>query len=175
MPSQPRETDPIGPPDSHHLLAALGWLELGLPAEAGEEIARITSENLEHPDVLEVRWEICAAGRRWDTGLQLAERLLEVAPERSSGWIHRAYAMRRAAGGGLERAWEALRPAVEKFPDVFVIPYNLACYAAQLGRLEDAWGWLQKAVAAGAQREQLRAMALVDSDLEALWPRIREW
>src|SRR5215208_708179 len=28
------------PPDSHHLLAAEGWLELGNAAEAGEEIAR---------------------------------------------------------------------------------------------------------------------------------------
>ena len=175
MPSQPRDTDPVEPPDSHHLLAALGWLELGLPAEAGEEIARIAPAVLEHPDVLEVRWEICAAGRRWDSGLQLAERLLEVAPGRSSGWIHRAYALRRAPGGGLEKAWEALRPAFDKFPDVSIIPYNLACYAAQLDRPHDAWDWLQKAVESGGQKEHLRAMALVDPDLESLWPKIREW
>ena len=44
--------------------AAIGWLELGNHAEAGEEIARIAPEMLEHPDVLEVRWMICAAGCR---------------------------------------------------------------------------------------------------------------
>lgn len=175
MTSHPRDADPVGPPDAHHLLAALGWLELGLPADAGEEIARITPENIEHPDVLEVRWEICAAGRRWDTGLELAGRLLEVAPNRSSGWIHRAYALRRVPGGGLEKAWEALRPAFEKFPDVSIIPYNLACYAAQFGRLDDAWDWLQKAVTSAGKKERIQAMALVDSDLEALWPKIREW
>lgn len=170
------EMKPIGPPDSHHLLAALGWLELGLPGDAGEEVARISPDNLEHPDVLELRWEICAAGKRWDTGLQLAERLLEVAPDRSSGWIHRAYAMRRVPGGGLEKAWEALQPAFEKFPDVSIIPYNLACYAAQSGRLDDAWDWLQKAViATGGEKEGIRTMALADSDLESLWPKIREW
>ena len=175
MTSHPRVADPIGPPDSHHLLAALGWLELGLPAEAGEEIAHITPGNIEHPDVLEVRWEICAAGKRWDTGLQLAERLLQVAPDRSSGWIHRAYALRRVPGGGLGKAWEALRPAYEKFPDISIIPYNLACYAAQLGRPDDAWEWLQKAVTSGGEKERLRTMALVDADLESLWPKIREW
>lgn len=168
--------NPIGPPDSHHLVAALGWLELGLPAEAGEEIARISAEKLDHPDVLELRWEVCAAGRRWDTGLQLAVRLLEVAPDRSSGWIHRAYALRRVPGSGLAQAWDALRPAYEKFPKVPIIPYNLACYAAQFGRLDEAWEWLQRAVAA-AEGDQagIRTMALADADLEALWPRIREW
>jgi len=42
-------------PDIHHLLAAQGWLELDNPSEAGEEIARISPANLEHPDVLNVR------------------------------------------------------------------------------------------------------------------------
>src|ERR1043166_9428290 len=50
----------LEPPDTHHLSAAVGWLELGNPAEAGEEIARISPAALEHPDVLEVRWQICA-------------------------------------------------------------------------------------------------------------------
>src|SRR5258705_5911453 len=96
----------LEPPDSHHLLAAQGWLELGNSAEAGEEIARISPANLDHPDVLELRWAICAAGQRWEAGLTIAETLLRVAPDRASAWLHQAYALRRVKGGRLDRAWE---------------------------------------------------------------------
>src|SRR5215475_8175914 len=108
----------LEPPDTHHLSAAVGWLELGNPAEAAEEIARLSQEALNHPDVLEVRFSICATGQRWDAAAELAETLVTVAPDRSSGWVHRAYALRRSRGGGLQLAWAALRPAFEKFPKV---------------------------------------------------------
>jgi tetratricopeptide (TPR) repeat protein len=166
---------PIGPPDSHHLVAALGWLDLGLPSEADKEMSRISPALLDHPDILEVRWDICAAEQRWETGLQLAERLMAMAPDRSGGWVHRAYALRRVPGGGLEQAWEALRPAFEQFPTISIIPFNLACYAAQLGRHQEAMDWLRKAVTAEGDEKVIKAMALNDTDLEALWPMIREW
>jgi tetratricopeptide (TPR) repeat protein len=163
----------LEPPDTYHLRAAEGWLELGNTLEAGEEIARITPARLDHPDVLEMRWEICAVGRRWEPALEIAQRLVEIAPERSSGWLHRAYAMRRAPGGGLQKAWDALRPAFEKFSKVSLISFNLACYAAQLGRLDDAWEWLHKAMEAEGDVETIKGRALVDADLAALWDRIR--
>src|SRR6266576_2731360 len=98
----------LGPPDSHHLSAAQGWLQLGNHVEAGEELAKMSASSLEHPDVVEVRWEVCAAGRSWAAALGAAELLVRNAPERSSGWIHRAYALRRVREGGLQQAWEAL-------------------------------------------------------------------
>jgi hypothetical protein len=164
----------LQPPDTHHLSAAIGWLELGNPGEAGEEIARISASMLQHPDVLEVRFAICAVGQRWDAAAELAEELVTVAPERSSGWIHRAYALRRARSGGLQLAWAALRPAFEQFPTVSVIPYNLACYAAQFGRLDEAWEWLHKAMEAEGDVNRIKEMALLDADLKTLWDRIQE-
>lgn len=167
--------DPIVPPDSFHLSAAVGWLELGNPAEAGEEIARISPALLDHPDVLEVRWDVCASGRSWDAAHAVAEALVRTAPDRSSGWVHRAYALRRKTGGGLDLAWEALHPAAGKFPKVAIIPYNLACYAAQLGRLEEAMDWLGRAVKAGGDAKAIKSMALRDDDLKAVWDRIATW
>lgn len=164
----------LEPPDTHHLSAAVGWLELGNPSEAGEEIARLSPPALNHPDVLEVRFTICAAGQRWDAAAEIAEALIGVAPERSSGWVHRAYALRRSQGGGLPLAWAVLRPAFDKFPKVSIIPYNLACYAAQFGRLEEAWDWLHKAMEAEGDVGRIKQMALHDQDLQALWERIRE-
>jgi tetratricopeptide (TPR) repeat protein len=163
----------LQPPDSHHLLAAQGWLELGNNSEAGEEIARISPTNLDHPDVLELRWAICAAGQRWEAGLAIAETLLRVAPDRASGWLHRAYALRRVKGGGLERAWEVLRPVYEKFPKAEVVSFNLACYAAQMGRLNEAWEWLHKSMEAAGDVSVIKNMALADTDMQPLWERIR--
>jgi tetratricopeptide (TPR) repeat protein len=164
----------LEPPDTHYLRAACGWLELGSPADAGEEIARIRPEFLEHVNVLEVRWAICAAGQRWDPALEIAEILVRVAPERPDGWLHRAYALRRVKSGGLQLAWAALRPAFDKFPAEELIAYNLSCYAAQFGRLQEAWEWLHKAVDASDDRLKIKQRALADSDLQALWPKIQE-
>jgi tetratricopeptide (TPR) repeat protein len=164
----------LEPPDTFHLSSAIGWLELGNPTEAGEDLARLRPESLDHPDVLEVRWQICSATRSWEAAVPVAEQLIAVAPERSSGWVHRAYALRRSREGGLPLAWDALRPAFEKFPQEPLIPYNLACYAAQLGRPDEAWEWLHKAMESAGDVSSIRAMALDDRDLECLWERIRD-
>jgi tetratricopeptide (TPR) repeat protein len=163
----------IQPPDLHHLRAALGWLELGNPAEAGEELARISPGNLEHPDVLELRWAVCAESRSWTAAADVGDRLVAVAPDRVSGWVHRAFAERRRRGGGLTKAEALLLPALQRFPEDSLVPYNLACYAAQLGRLDDAWSLLQRALSLEKDPQVIRQRALADSDLEPLWPRLK--
>lgn len=163
----------LEPPTTHYLRAAIGWLELGCHSEAGEEIARIAPEFLDHPDVLEVRWEVCAKSQSWEAALKVAETLVRVMPNRSSGWVHRAYAMRRVRHGGLQLAWSLLRPAVEMFPKEDIIPYNLACYAAQQGRLDAAWDWLQKSMMINGDVKVIQKRALADADLQPLWERIR--
>lgn len=166
----------IDPPDSHHLRAALGWLELGNHDEAGREISRINPDQLNHPDVLEIRWRICAEGGSWEAGLEVARKLILKAPDRSSGWIHRAYCLRRIPkGGGLKKAWEALHPAYEKFPKEPIIPYNLACYAALFGNLDESVDWLHKAMESAEDTALIKKMALEDPDLEVLHERIRDW
>jgi tetratricopeptide (TPR) repeat protein len=164
---------PIEPPDAHYLAAALGWLELGNLAEAKIELAQLSPSLLNHPDVLEVRWQICAEERRWDEGLQVARALLDSAPERSSGWLHQAYALRRVPDGGVRKAWEALLPAFDKFPSVAIISYNLSCYACQLSQLDAARVWLKRALVIG-QKDHIKAMALADTDLEPLWSEIKQ-
>src|SRR5438128_9821614 len=119
-------------PDTHYLSAAIGWLGLGCREEAKAELALITPARQNHPDVLEVRWVLCAEERQWEDALQIARALLESAPNRSSGWLHQAYALRRVQDGGVRKAWEALLPAFDKFPKESTICYNLSCYACQL-------------------------------------------
>jgi predicted Zn-dependent protease len=164
---------PIEPPDSHHLSAALGWLGLGSAKDARAELNCISDANQNHPDTLEVRWTISAHEQDWHAALETAQRELALAPDDSSGWLHRAYAMRRDKTGGLPQAWDALLPAAGKFPDEPVIAFNLACYACQMQQLDLARKWLHRAIAAG-KKDAIKQMALADDDLKPLWPEIEQ-
>lgn len=158
---------------AHQLNAVLGWLELGNIREARAELNRISATVQERADLLEVRWMLDAREEDWPAALTTAERLLALAPENAAAWLHRAYATRRVPNGGVARAAEILRPAVQKFPSEATIPYNLACYACVQGELDEARTWLQEAVKRGGVKK-IRRMAISDTDLERLWPEIRQ-
>ena len=165
---------PLEPPDTHYLLHAVGWIELGNLAEAKAELAHIRSAVQIHPDVLEVRWLVCAEAQQWEEGLQLARALLHNAPERASGWLHQAYALRRVHHGGLREAWDALLPAFEKFPRAEIIAYNLSCYACQMNETDTARLWLKRAISIG-DKEHIKRRALEDTDLEPLWSELKQY
>ncbi len=162
----------LEPPDCHYLSAAIGWLELGNPAEAELELEHIQPENVDREVVLDVRWQLYQSQALWGKALETATRMRQLYPNEPAGYIHSAYAMRRTEGGGLVYAWNILAPAAELFPKEPIIPYNLACYAAQLGKLDRAWELLEQAMDIGT-KSVIRKMALVDPDLTALWPRLK--
>lgn len=164
---------PLENPDLHHARAAQGWLELGNPAEAEAELESISPAQRDHPVVLELRWEISARQAKWDLAKDVARAIVAQIPHEASGWLHLSYATRRATGGSVEAAWEVLLPVGNKFPKVPLVPYNLACYACQLGKPKVAWKWLQKAFETG-DHAQLKLMAMHDSDLEPLREKISE-
>jgi len=162
----------LEPPERHYLLAAIGWLELGDVAEAKAEMALIGAAFQNHPDVLELRWLICAEQKLWPEALQIARSLLHHAPDRSSGWLHQAYALRRVPEGSVRQAWTALLPAFDKFPGEATICYNLSCYACQMKQMEAARVWLKRALVIGG-KEKMKRMALEDPDLQSLWAEIK--
>jgi tetratricopeptide (TPR) repeat protein len=165
------EMKPIEPPDTHHLSAAIGWLGLGDAGEAEAELALISAAQQTHPDVLEARWAVCAERKAWTEALDAARALVEAAPDSADGWLHLAYALRRAPDGSVKRAWDALLPVARKFPKEPIVPFNLACYACQMQDLETARQWLKRALSIG-NRERIKSQALADPDLEALWEEI---
>jgi len=81
--------EPLAPPDSRHLEAALGWLDLGNHIEANEELEKIAPQLRAHPDVLQFRWRVYAKAEKWDACLDIATALTEMVPERRFGWLHR--------------------------------------------------------------------------------------
>jgi tetratricopeptide (TPR) repeat protein len=161
----------LDPSDAFYLQAAQGWLELGDHVEAAKELENVTPELHGHPAVLKLRWDIYAAEKKWEAALDMAAALIQLDPEDPLGWVHRSYALHE-----LKRTAEArdnLLRVVDKFPNSATIRYNLACYECQLGRLEPAKMWLEKAFALG-DAKAMKVAALEDRDLEPLWTEIRK-
>jgi len=152
-------------PDRHHALAAEGWLELGNPAEAFGELRRLSRAAGKHPDVLELRWRLHAERRSWNRALAVARAMTEAAPERAEGWIHQSYTLHELRR--TDEAWQTLLPVARRFPKESIIPYNLACYACQLGDLASARDWLQRASRL-RPKDEIRVLALHDPDLAPL-------
>ncbi len=146
-------------------------MELGNLTEARKELDRIAAAFQNHPRVLEARWKIAAQAQDWTAALAVAREFLDATPDAPTGWLHHSYSLRRAPGGGVQAAWDALFPALERFPTLAVLPYNLACYACQLGQLERARSLFKRALDL-SDKPSLKQMALQDPDLQALWPEL---
>ena len=159
-------------PELFYLDAAQGWVELGNFAEASRELEKIHADRQSHPDVLEVRWEICAKQKQWQEGAEVGRALIRTAPDRATGWIDLSYALHELKE--TQQAWDNLFGVAGTFPKVPTISYNLACYACQLGKLWEGEQWLKRAFDVGDPRE-LKEMALSDADLKPLWDKVKAW
>jgi len=158
-------------PERHQLRAARGWLELGNPREAEAELQSLHPDLGRHADVLELRWQIGASRRQWETCADLGQLLTVVAPERPTGWIHRSFALHEL--DRTQEAFDHLLPQVDRFPEDATMPYNLACYASRLGRFEAARRWLGRAFAIPGSMELSRT-ARTDPDLAPYWQWLQD-
>ena len=156
---------PLDFQDQRHLEAAQSWCELHAFWEADAELDNITASLRAHPSVLEVRWQIYAHTKKWDVCVDIAEGIIKLHPDRAVAWIHRSFALRRLKG--TQEAFDQLLPAADRFPKVWLIPYNLACYCAQLGRLDECLQWFKRAMA--INEETVKRAAVDDPDLQPLW------
>jgi len=157
-------------PDHQHLEAAEGWLGLGNWREASLELAQIQPQFRTHPLVLEIRYKIHAEAKQWDRAVAVAQEVRDQQPNDLWGHFYTAYAQHELKH--TLAAYDTLKAVVAKYPEDYLIRYNLACYACQLGRLEEAMRWLKLAMDLAGKRN-LTQSALEDPDLKPLWPQIR--
>jgi predicted Zn-dependent protease len=145
------------------LLAAQGYLELGMVEEALAELTSVYDELRDDPDIIELRLHILMQGRRWAEALTTAEELLRKKPNAVPGYIHGAFALHE-----LGRTAEA-RDLLLKGPgDLRKDPtfhYNIGCYEAVLGNRESALESLNQSFALD---ETYRDFAKRDPDLESI-------
>ena len=148
----------------HRLRASQGFLELGDPDSAWEELELIPAEDRAHPIVLRMRAYIYRDKGKWMEMAEIARHLTQIETQEPEHWTNRAWAERRHVG--LETAEETLLLARELFPKEPLVHYNLACYAAQLGRIDDAKALLATALTLDPV---FKEMALEDEDLAGVW------
>jgi len=162
---------PIDLTDQRQLDAAEGWLGLGDSVSANNELNEITPELRDHPVVLLLRCKIYGEEKKWESMVPVAETLVRLLPDFQTAWIHRSFALHELKR--TQEAYDLLLPALAKFPKLSIVPYNLSCYACQLGHREESIMWLRQAIALAGDNEDIRSQALEDVDLKPLWKTIK--
>ena len=152
--------------DSSHertILAAQGYLELGMFSEVWKELHSLPAELLGHSSVLEIFVLSLMGEKRWDDALAIARRLREQRPAEPGGYIHEAYCLHEL--GHTQMALELLLDGPPSLHERPVFYYNAGCYHARLGELEKAVAMLEKSFELDAS---LRKSAKFDPDLAGL-------
>ena len=165
-----RTMQSLNPSDMHHLRAAEGWLDLGNLSESRSELELIPNPQYNHPEVLEIRWNLSAKEKNWKNCVKTAQLLVESAPEQLAGWIHRSFALHEL--NQTEEAFIQLKPAQNLFSDQWIIPYNLACYLSQLGRIKEAAQQFKSALSINSKA--VKMAAATDPDLKPLKKSINQ-
>ena len=151
------------PATTRQLRYAEGYLALGMKADAAEALGEISVAEAQCLPVLAMRAAVYQELADWGRAAEAATGLCERDPDDAAHWIQRAYAVRRARN--IEEAREILHRGLELHPEDATIHFNLACYEAQLGRLEVARAYLAKACRLS---EACVEMARTDPDLAPL-------
>jgi len=151
-------------PNDIHIRAAMGWLELGNLAEAHSELDQISPESRTHPDVMQLRYCIFQEAQQWEACAEHAALFVNAYPEQPDGWITRSFALHELKR--TREAFDLLLPGAKLFPKAWTIFYNLACYSAQLGGLEESQRWLSKARKINGS--EVEKIAASDPDLQPL-------
>ena len=145
------------------LLAAQGYLELEMPAEALHELDSLGSDDQGREEILQLRLFILMRGRQWSRSLDVCERLRQSFPQAATGYIHGAFCLHEL--GRTSEAKEVLLsgpPSLEREATYF---YNLGCYDAVLGNLDEATAALRTSF---EMDNKFREIAKYDPDLRSV-------
>ena len=149
---------------SKHLRAATGYLDLGMPEDAWNQLEAIEARHRGLLEVFRLRLEVCRAMHKWGLMAEIANHLHKAEPQDPGHSLDLAYAIRRVRGE--DEAAAVLERARMLFPKEPLLPYNLACYRAVSGNLTEAKRLLAEAFSMDAS---LRITALDDPDLVGVW------
>ena len=144
-------------------IAAQGYSELGLPELALAELDLLPLEVQQSPVGVEARLSVLMQARRWKTALGVGRALCQIAPDKTAGYIHAAFCLHEL--GQSREALDLLASGPSALKAEPTYHYNLACYEAALGNLEQARAHLKVSF---AMDKKLKDYARTDPDLEPL-------
>lgn len=145
------------------IVAAQGYVELGLFEEARRVLRSLPREAFERSDVIEIGLLCLMGEHRWSEALAAAHELCTASPSDPGGFIHAAYCLHEL--GRTAEAMEVLQNGPKSLKGKSVYYYNLGCYNARLGQIDRALQYLEIAF---EKDKSLRRLARKDPDLAAL-------
>jgi tetratricopeptide (TPR) repeat protein len=145
------------------ILTAEGFAELGMYDDALAELDELGPDEQDVLEALRMRVEIILRKRDWKTALRLSLRACQLYPSESPGFIHAAFCLHEL--GRTEEAKGTLLDGPAKLLDEPVYYYNLGCYDAVLGNLNEAKAYLR---ASFRLDKSFRDLAKNDPDLERI-------
>lgn len=146
------------------LLAAQGYFELGMLEDAMAELDSLPASMRERKEVLQMRLFIHMRVRRWTHALEISHALCRVNPDETLGFIHAAFCLHELGRTAEAKALLLAGPAT--LLDEATYHYNLGCYDAALGNIEDAQAHLRKSFKLD---REFREYARTDPDLKGVW------
>ncbi|KAA3601012.1 MAG: hypothetical protein D8M57_14430 [Candidatus Scalindua sp. AMX11] len=152
------------------LMAADGYLDLNMYAEARKELVQVPNVYHNHHLYLWLMNRLSVETEDWEMAVTISRTLCEKRPDIVDSWVAYAYAVRRHEK--ISNARTILLQAIERFSEEAIIPYNLACYECQLGNIEKAKIYLKRALSLDMN---FRVIALEDEDLRTLREEIKLW
>jgi tetratricopeptide (TPR) repeat protein len=153
--------------DLRRLMAAEGYIELGMYDEAAVELDQIDSFSPIASHVLALRLCIYAGLAKWELMEAVAEDLARHNPDDPQWAIWRAYAAARRQS--IEGAKKILLQALYTHPNDPRVHYALSCYESRLNHFNTAKRHLARAIQLDSR---LKLLALTDEELEPLWSAI---
>lgn len=146
------------------LQAADGYLYLGMPAEALQELHDVPAPERNHSAVLLAQVRVLLHLKDWGAAETLSSHGSARHPEEEEFMVQRAFALHQLHKG--EQAVEVLLAAPEWIRRTGILHYNLACYEARLGDLSTARQCIRAAIQLNAA---MKKNAKLDPDLQSLW------
>lgn len=150
-------------PLERSLLAAQGYIELEMTADALRELDAIPAADQMREEVLQMRLFVFMRAKRWDDALTVCSDLRKHVPECSTGYIHSAFCLHEL--GRTREAKEMLLGGPASLLREATYYYNLGCYDAVLGNLKEASEYLETSF---QMDKKFREIAKYDPDLKVL-------
>jgi len=147
-----------------YLLAADGYLYLGMPHEALQELSQIPAGYGSDSSVLRARIRILLHLKLWKRAEQLAMEGTSLYPEENEFMVQRAFSLHQQEKG--PEAVQVILDAPDWIRRTGILHYNLACYEAQLGDIGTARQCIRAAFELNAA---FKKNARKDPDLQRLW------
>jgi predicted Zn-dependent protease len=140
--------------------AAEGYCELGMLDDALAQLGELTPDQQERLEAIRLRIDILLRKQEWQPALELSLRMCVLYKKENYGFIHAAFCLHEM--GRTHDAKQTLLDGPAALLEEAVYYYNLACYEAELGNLEQAKAYLRSSFQLD---RSLRDLAKNDPDL----------